>query len=168
MPEKDESKGTFAPIDIFDYIYGILYSDKYRNKYKEFLKIDFPRVPYPKNAEYFFNIAKYGKQLRQLHLMETPELDNLITTYPESGTNEVVKPEYKENKVYINKIQYFGDVPELAWNFCIGGYQPAQKWLKDRKGKILSYDEILYYQKIVLALVKTDELMRRIDEIIKL
>lgn len=168
MPEKDESKGTFAPIDIFDYIYGILYSDKYRNKYKEFLKIDFPRVPYPKNAEYFFNIAKYGKQLRQLHLMETPELDNLITTYPESGTNEVVKPEYKGNKVYINKIQYFGDVPELAWNFCIGGYQPAQKWLKDRKGKILSYDEILYYQKIVLALVKTDELMRRIDEIIKL
>ena len=168
MPEKDESKGTFAPIDIFDYIYGILYSDKYRNKYKEFLKIDFPRVPYPKNAEYFFNIAKYGKQLRQLHLMETPELDNLITTYPESGTNEVVKPEYKENKVYINKIQYFGDVPELAWNFCIGGYQPAQKWIKDRKGKILSYDEILYYQKIVLALVKTDELMRRIDEIIKL
>ena len=168
MPEKDESKGTFAPIDIFDYIYGILYSDKYRNKYKEFFKFYFPRVPYPKNAEYFFNIAKYGKQLRQLHLMETPELDNLITTYPESGTNEVVKPEYKENKVYINKIQYFGDVPELAWNFCIGGYQPAQKWLKDRKGKILSYDEILYYQKIVLALVKTDELMRRIDEIIKL
>ena len=167
-PEKENTEGTFAPIDILDYIYGVLHSNKYRTKYKEFLKIDFPRIPYPANKDYFFKIAKLGKELREIHLMESKQVTEYITSYSVSGDNEVIKPEYKDNKVYINRTQYFDNVPEVAWNFYIGGYQPAQKWLKDRKGKILSYDEILYYQKIVLALVKTDELMRRIDEIIKL
>lgn len=165
--EKEDTEGTFAPIDILDYIYGILHSNKYREKYKEFLKIDFPRIPYPKNADYFFNIAKLGKQLREIHLMESPVVNNLITSYPISGDSEVKKIEYKDNKVYINKTQYFDNVPEIAWNFYIGGYQPAQKWLKDRKGRILSYDEILHYQKIIVALVKTNELMKEVDKIIE-
>lgn len=165
-PEKENTEGTFAPIDILDYIYGVLHSNKYRTKYKEFLKIDFPRIPYPASADYFFKIAKLGKELREIHLMEAPEVKEYITSYGVSGDNEVINPEYKDNKVYINRTQYFDNVPEVAWNFYIGGYQPAQKWLKDRKGRILSYDEILHYQKIIKALVLTNDIMQQIDEVI--
>lgn len=165
-PEKENTEGTFAPIDILDYIYGVLHSNKYRTKYKEFLKIDFPRIPYPANKDCFFNIAELGKRLREIHLMEAPEVKEYITSYGVSGDNEVIKPEYKDNKVYINRTQYFDNVPEVAWNFYIGGYQPAQKWLKDRKDRILSYDEILHYQKIIKALVLTNDIMQQIDEVI--
>lgn len=166
-PEKENTEGTFAPIDILDYIYGVLHSNKYRTKYKEFLKIDFPRIPYPANKDYFFNVAELGKRLREIHLMEAPEVKEYITSYGVSGDNEVIKPEYKDNKVYINRTQYFDNVPEVAWNFYIGGYQPAQKWLKDRKGRILSYDEILHYQKIIKALVLTNDIMQQIDKIVE-
>ena len=165
-PEKEAKAGTFAPIDILDYIYGVLHSNKYRKKYKEFLKIDFPRIPYPQNADYFFKIAELGKQLREIHLLESPVVNEFVTSYPVGGDNEVVKPEYKDNKVYINKTQYFDNVPEIAWNFYIGGYQPAQKWLKDRKGRILSYEEVMHYQKIIKALLETHTLMQQIDEVI--
>lgn len=167
-PEKEAKAGTFAPIDILDYIYGVLHSNKYRNKYKEFLKIDFPRIPYPENADYFFKIAQLGKQLREIHLLESPVVNEFVTSYPVGGDNEVVKPEYKDNKVYINKTQYFDNVPEIAWNFYIGGYQPAQKWLKDRKGRILSYEEVMHYQKIIKALTETHTLMQQIDNIVEL
>ena len=167
-PEKEDTTGTFAPIDILDYIYGVLHSNKYRNKYKEFLKIDFPRIPYPKNADYFFKVAEFGKQLREIHLLESAIVNDFITSYPIDGDNEVVKPEYKDNKVYINKTQYFDNVPEIAWNFYIGGYQPAQKWLKDRKGRILSYEEILHYQKIIVALTKTYEIMQTLDNFVEI
>ena len=166
-PEKEDTTGTFAPKDILDYIYGVLHSNKYRNKYKEFLKIDFPRIPYPENADYFFKVAQLGKQLREIHLLESPVVNEFITSYPVGGDNEVVKPEYKDNKVYINKTQYFDNVPEIAWNFYIGGYQPAQKWLKDRRGRILSYEEILHYQKIIVALTKTHEIMQAIDDVVE-
>ena len=166
-PEKENTEGTFAPIDILDYIYGVLHSNKYRTKYKEFLKIDFPRIPYPASADYFFKIAKLGKELREIHLMESKQVTEYITSYGVSGDNEVIKPEYKDNKVYINRTQYFDNVPEVAWNFYIGGYQPAQKWLKDRKGRILSYDEILHYQKIIKALVLTNDIMQQIDKIVE-
>lgn len=164
-PEKEDKTGTFAPIDILDYIYGVLHSNKYRNKYKEFLKIDFPRIPYPESSDYFFKIAELGKQLREIHLLESPIVNEFVTSYPVGGDNEVVKPEYKDNKVYINKTQYFDNVPEIAWNFYIGGYQPAQKWLKDRKGRILSYEEVMHYQKIIVALTKIHEIMQVIDDI---
>ena len=166
-PEKENTEGTFAPIDILDYIYGVLHSNKYRTKYKEFLKIDFPRIPYPASADYFFKIAKLGKELRKIHLMESKQVTEYITSYGVSGDNEVIKPEYKDNKVYINPTQYFDNVPEVAWNFYIGGYQPAQKWLKDRKDRILSYDEILHYQKIIKALVLTNDIMQQIDKIVE-
>lgn len=166
--EKENTVGTFAPIDILDYIYGVLHSNKYRTKYKEFLKIDFPRIPYPENADYFFKVAQLGKQLREIHLLESPVVNEFITSYPEGGDNEVVKPEYKDNKVYINKTQYFDNVPEIAWNFYIGGYQPAQKWLKDRRGRLLSYEDILYYQKIIVSLIKTYETMQLIDSTIEI
>ncbi len=157
--------GKVSPEEVFDYIYAVLHSPSYREKYKEFLKIDFPRVPYPKDTECFKQLVKYGTELRQLHLLESPKVNDFITTYPESGSDTVEKPVYKDRKVYINSQQYFGNVPEVAWNFYIGGYQPAQKWLKDRKGRVLTNEDLEHYQKMIAALVETDRIMKRIDEI---
>lgn len=154
--------------DVMDYIYAILYSPKYRVKYKELLKIDFPRVPYPKDEKYFFKMAKLGEELRQLHLLESSKVNKFITTYPQSGDNEVKKVKYEDKRVYINDKQYFGGVPQSAWEFYIGGYQPAQKWLKDRKGKKLSSDDINHYQKMIVALSETERIMGEIDKVIKL
>jgi len=162
---RNDFRTTFAPIDILDYIYAVLHSPKYREKYKEFLKIDFPRVPYPKDQKTFFDLVELGSQLREIHLLESPVVTKYITQYPEDGDNVVTKPIYKDGKVFINETQYFVYVPEVAWNFYIGGYQPAQKWLKDRKGRELSYEDILHYQKIIVALKETDRIMGRIDEI---
>ncbi|MDY3215260.1 MAG: type ISP restriction/modification enzyme, partial [Ruminococcus sp.] len=169
LPFNPDSDGgetnSFAPIDLLDYIYAVLHSPKYRETYEEFLKIDFPRVPYPTDVDMFWKMVKLGGEIRKLHLMESLLLDNFITTYPVEGENEVVKPTYKNGRVNINKEQYFDGVPELAWNFYIGGYQPCQKWLKDRKGRQLTDEDIVHYQKIVVALTETDRLMKEIDKI---
>jgi len=162
--EKEETKSTFAPLDIFDYIYAVLHSPRYREKYKEFLKIDFPRIPYPENKETFWHLVKLGGELRTIHLLDNPIVEKYITSYPISGSNIVEKPEYKGGKVFINKDQHFDKVPEIAWDFYIGGYQPAQKWLKDRKGRELSVDDIFHYQKIIVALTETDRIMKEIDK----
>jgi len=173
---------TFAPIDILDYIYAVLHSPSYREKYKEFLKIDFPRVPYPcKDAKYcvstFWQLVKLGGELRQIHLLESSVVENFITEYPIDGNHIVTKPHFVPvnltgfqnllglGRVYINENQYFDKVPEVAWNFYIGGYQPAQKWLKDRKDRKLEFNDILHYQKIIVALTETDRLMKEIDTI---
>ncbi|MGV1011372.1 MAG: type ISP restriction/modification enzyme [Flavobacterium sp.] len=163
--EKEETPNTFAPIDLLDYIYAMLHSPTYREKYKEFLKIDFPRVPAPLDHETFWKLVKLGGELRQIHLLESPIVEKYITGYPEDGDNVVKKPSCKEGNVYINDTQYFSNVPEVAWNFYIGGYQPAQKWLKDRKDRELSYEDILHYQKIIVALTETDRIMKEIDKI---
>jgi predicted helicase len=163
--EKETTKDTFAPIDLLDYIYAVLHSPTYREKYKEFLKIDFPRVPYPKDKDSFWKLVKLGREIREIHLLESPTVEKYITQYPIDGDNVVVKPKYQDNKVYINDTQYFNNVPQIAWEFFIGGYQPAQKWLKDRKDRKLEFDDILHYQKIVVALTETDRLMKEIDKI---
>ena len=175
-----EGNKTFAPIDLLDYIYAVLHSPSYREKYKEFLKIDFPRVPYPTSLSKFQTLTKLGSELRQIHLLESPVVEDYITQYPEDGTNIVGKLYYEKTtetlgRVYINHdktppsgaggLQYFENVPEVAWNFYIGGYQPAQKWLKDRKERELSYEDILHYQKIIVALSETDRIMKEIDKI---
>lgn len=157
------AEGTFYPLDILDYIYAVLHSPTYREKYKEFLKIDFPRVPYPKDNDIFWKLVELGGELRQIHLLESPVVDHFITQYPVGGDNIVTKIEYKGSSVFINETQYFANVPEIAWNFYIGGYQPAQKWLKDRKGRTLQFDDISHYQKIIVALSETDRLMKEID-----
>jgi predicted helicase len=165
---------NFAPIDLLDYIYAVLHSPTYREKYKEFLKIDFPRVPYPESLSRFETLTKLGGELRQIHLLESPVVEKYITQYPEDGDNVVGKPTFvkvqnfdKANigDVYINETQYFANVPEVAWNFYIGGYQPAQKWLKDRKERELSYEDILHYQKIIVALSETSRIMKEIKQI---
>lgn len=152
-----------SPEDLFDYIYAILHSPSYRVKYKEFLKIDFPRIPYPENAEEYHRLAAIGEQLRKLHLMEeVPPTKHAQFNNP--GSNMIDRPEYKGGSVWINKEQCFEDVPETAWSFYIGGYQPAQKWLKDRKGRTLTFDDIAHYRKIITVLQETDRLMKEIDE----
>lgn len=157
-------QNTFAPIDLLDYIYAVLHSPAYREKYKEFLKIDFPRVPYP-NIKTFWQLVEIGKQIREIHLLESPIVEDYITKYPIDGSNIVEKVSYKDGNVFINSEQYFEGVPEVAWNFYIGGYQPAQKWLKDRKDRELNFDDIMHYQKIIVALTETDKLMNEIDNI---
>src|SRR5690606_16815117 len=143
--EKETTENTFAPIDILDYIYAVLHSPTYREKYKEFLKIDFPRVPYPKDQATFWKLVNLGGEIRQIHLLESPKVDDFITTYPKGGDNvittkigkkdwELFDEENELGRIWINDEQYFDNIPLVAWEFYIGGYQPAQKWLKDRKG----------------------------------
>lgn len=163
--DKETTKDTFAPVDILDYIYAVLHSPTYREKYKEFLKIDFPRVPYPKDKKTFWQLVNLGSQIRQIHLLESPTVEKYITQYPIDGDNIVTKPKYQDGKVYINDTQYFNNVPQTAWEFYIGGYQPAQKWLKDRKDRKLEFDDILHYQKIIVALTETDRLMKELNKI---
>jgi predicted helicase len=163
--EKETTKDTFAPIDILDYIYAVLHSPAYREKYKEFLKIDFPRVPYPKDHETFWKLVKLGGEIRQIHLLESPSVESYITQYRIGGDNLVVKPQYKDGKVFINETQHFDNVPQIAWEFYIGGYQPAQKWLKDRKDRKLEIEDIMHYQKIIVSLTETHRLMQEIDMI---
>jgi type I restriction-modification system DNA methylase subunit len=153
-----------TPEEILDYIYAILHSPSYRSKYKEFLKTDFPRIPPPSGNVEFLKLADFGHRLRELHLMKSSIIDDYHTTFPKPGTNEIAKINFDEGNVWINNTQYFGNVPELAWNFYIGGYQPAQKWLKDRKGRRLTNRDIEHYQKIVIVLIETKKLMDQIDE----
>ena len=155
--------GVLYPQDLFDYIYAVLYSPSYRERYKEFLKIDFPRIPYPTDAEKFRDLAEKGAELRQLHLME--DLPNSTgVSFPQTGTLQVDCYRWEQNRVYINSDQYFEGVPESAWNFFIGGYQPAQKWLKDRKGMTLGFEDVKHYQRIIYVLQQTERLMQEIDE----
>ena len=169
----DNRSHTTTPEQVFDYIYGILHTPSYREKYKEFLKIDFPRIPYPENKEDFERIVSIGNKLRKLHLME--EIPPQATSFDIEGDNAVSEIRFEKEipdqvgddisgKVYINKTQYFGNVPELAWNFYIGGYQPAQKWLKDRKNRTLTYDDISHYRKIIAILIETHKLMLELDK----
>lgn len=162
---KETIGSEILPEDIFDYVYAVLFSPTYREKFKEFLKIDFPKIPYPKSEVAFWKLVDIGRELRKLHLMESPVLSKFITTFPEAGENEVEKIAYKDEKVFINKTQYFGGVPEITWDFYIGGYQPAQKWLKDRKGRKLTNDELVHYQKMIIALTETNRVMKEIDTI---
>jgi predicted helicase len=199
--EKEDTKNTFAPIDVLDYIYAVLHSPTYRERYKEFLKIDFPRVPYPESAKQFWKLVELGGKLRRLHLMEGVEPQEGMADFPIAGSNEVETPLYSPppegcpkggvvhspplegcpkggvvhsgcpkdsvvqggGRVYINDTQYFEHVPPEAWNFYIGGYQPAQKWLKDRKGRTFSIDEIWHYQRIIRVLWETEEVMGEVD-----
>ncbi len=159
-----------TPESLFNYIYAVLHSRDYRARYAEYLKSDFPRIPYPSDAEIFHQLATLGAQVRALHLMESPLLDTLATTYPVGGDHIADKPRWEAGKaglgrVWINATQYFDAVPQVAWEFYIGGYQPAQKWLKDRKGRALSMDDLRHWQRIIVALTETHRLMDEIDKV---
>jgi len=166
--ERELEGEVVTPEDIFHYAYAIFHSPTYRKRYAEFLKIDFPRLPLTSNKTLFRSLAEKGAALVSLHLMESPLLNTPITKYPVSGLHEVEKVSYDEKtrRVYINKTEYFEGVPSEVWNFHIGGYQVCEKWLKDRKGRKLSVDDINHYQKIVIALKETIRLMAEIDALI--
>lgn len=188
-----------TPLDVLDYCYAVLHSPAYRAKYKEFLKSDFPRIPFPQDlpgeggeggekgeegeegekgekVKKFRELVKLGARLRQLHLLEDPAVDRFITQYPMPGDNTVTRkmtaksPGFEATgkglgRVWINDAQYFADVPEAAWNFYIGGYQPAQKWLKDRHGRQLTFDDIRHYQRMIVALTETGKCMEEVDKV---
>ena len=157
----------FQPEDILDYIYASLHSPKYRSLYKEYLKVDFPRIPKPKDNNSFVKLVELGRELRLIHLMESSKTNLYTSTFPISGSDVVDKIEYKDGNVYINNEQFFGNVPQTAWKHFIGGYQPAQKWLKDRKGLRLSDEDLQQYQRIIVALVETERIMKEIDKVEK-
>ena len=176
-PELDTPTNIFTPENLLHYIYAVLHSPTYRETYKEFLKIDFPRVPFPKTPKQFYDLEDLGRQLKEIHLLESEVVNQFITTYPIDGDNIVTRkitsksPGYvpssaieKTGRLYINDTQYFDNIPLVAWEFYIGSYQPAQKWLKDRQGRELTFDDILHYQKIIVALTETDRIMGEIDK----
>ncbi|MFQ5713825.1 MAG: type ISP restriction/modification enzyme [Candidatus Scalinduaceae bacterium] len=155
------------PEQIFFYIYAVLYSNIYRTKYSEFLKIEFPKVPFTKDFKLFHKMSDLGKELTELHLLKSKALSNPISKFQGDGTNIVEKPKYneKEKKVFINKERYFEGIVKDVWEYQIGGYQILDKWLKDRKGRRLTLDDIRHYCKIVTALKKTIEIQKKIDKL---
>ena len=154
---------SISPEEIFYYIYGVLYSKNYRIKYIEFLKRDFPRIPFPKDLPSFNHLAQLGKELIYLHLMKK-QLPSTIK-YEVSGSNNVESIKYSDGKLYINNLQYFDNIPDCVWEFHIGGYQVLDKWLKSRKKRELSVQEILHFIQIVEVLKETIRIMNEIDKI---
>jgi predicted helicase len=159
--------GDTTPEEILDYIYAVLHAPKYREKYREFLKSEFPRIPYPTSRESFDALVTLGGELRSLHLMESPLLASSAVRFEWDGDNVAEKITYSDGKVYINKTQYFDGVSPVAWEFYIGWYQPAQKWLKDRKWRTLGWEDARHYGKIVKALVETSRVMGEVDKVLE-
>jgi len=184
---RGDLKKTSGPEDVFNYIYAVFHSPTYRTRYAEFLKSDFPRVPLASDVELFRSLCGLGAELVALHLLESPKLEKPIARYPVKGPDLVEKgfPKYlapgepepatgkplKEGRVYISKDdpqggakgQYFEGIPSEVWNFHIGGYQVCEKWLKDRRGRTLTYEDLEHYCKVVTALSETIRLMAEID-----
>jgi len=156
-----------TPEEIFYYIYAVLYSPTYRKRYEEFLKIDFPRIPMPADYESFKALSNLGRELIDLHLLKHHALDETWIGFPQSDSNKVEKVYYDENtrRVYLNKEQYFEGISKAVWEYRIGAYQAMEKYLKDRKGRKLSLDEINHYMKVARAIRLTIELQEKIDDI---
>ncbi|MCZ7540518.1 MAG: DUF559 domain-containing protein, partial [Anaerolineae bacterium] len=158
--------GVFYPEDVFAYAYAVFHSPTYRARYAEFLKIDFPRLPLTSDPELFAALVEMGAELVDLHLLRAPAVNRFITTFPAEGDGRVERsyPKYDEKlrRVTINKTQYFEGVPPQVWTFYVGGYQVLEKWLKDRRERVLTWDDIQHYQRIVVALAETIRLMEEI------
>ncbi|NMC79440.1 MAG: DUF559 domain-containing protein [Chloroflexi bacterium] len=166
------SRRSFTPEDLFHYIYAVLYAPTYREKYAEFLRIDFPRLPFVADFALFQEVAALGGRLAELHLLRSAELDPPLTRFEGQGDHRVAKSEREglrydaeRQRVYINPSQFFAPVPPAVWEYPIGGYIVCQKWLKDRRGRPLSLDEIRTYCRIVTALEHTLTIQAEIDEL---
>jgi predicted helicase len=156
---------TPVPEAVLGYLYAVLHSPTYRARYAEFLKRDFPRVPLPPDKATFDALAQLGSALIDLHLLRDPALNTPSCKYPVGGDHRVERVAYDPSaqRVWINGAQYFEPVPPEVWAYRVGGYQVCHKWLDDRKGATLSYDERLTYQRIVTALERTLALQAQID-----
>jgi predicted helicase len=168
---KGDLQQTFGPEDIFNYMYAIFHSPTYRQRYADFLKTDFPRLPLTSNRELFRELCSIGNRLVKLHLLE--EIGSALPVYPREGNNIVDTIRYTEacqgceqGRIWINEKQYFEDITTEIWQFRIGGYRVCQKWLKDRKGRVLSFADIEHYKRLVANLGETLLLMRGVDEVI--
>ena len=163
-------RNSFGPEDVFHYIYAVLHSPEYRRRYADFLKSDFPRVPLTSDRTLFSTLVELGKRLTSLHLMESE--GNVAPAFPKTGTNRVDRVRYAPpvsgapGRVYINRDQYFEGLAPETWEFSIGGYRPAEKWLKDRTRRTLSYGDVTHYRMICSVLAETPRIMGRIDEAI--
>ena len=180
---RGDLKKTFGPEDAFNYAYAIFHSQSYRDRYAEFLKLDFPRVPVTSERRLFSRLSACGERLVALHTMREGDTDDIFFDVPGGNVVEQVvyvppqaagiavpeKPALRASKmgrVYINAKQFFEGITPKVWEFRIGGYQVCEKWLKDRKGRLLGADEIVHYQRIVSALAETRTLMAQIDSLI--
>jgi len=154
--------GTPDEVQCFDYIYGVLHCPACRTTYAEFLKIDFPRIPWPATPGEFWDVSAKGTTLRKLHLMDAATIGPAPYPFKGEGNAVVDMPRFEGGKVWINATQYLDAAPEVSWTFYIGGYQPAEKWLKDRKGRALTFDDVKHYQRILKILSETDRIMATI------
>ena len=167
-----------SPENIFHYIYAVLHSPAYRERYKDFLRIDFPRIPLPKGRDVFEALIPLGRKLTALHLLDeagAPELGKARHGFPKGGSNMVHEdfgtkkfPGFDDGDVWINTDQLFKDVSPEVWTHTIGGYQPAEKWLKDRRGRTLTTDDLRHYQRMLIAIAETQRTMPEIDRVIEL
>lgn len=172
MPnDPGDLESTFGPEDVLHYIYAMLYSPHYRRKYADFLRSDFPRIPVPSDHAQFAQLAQFGARLTALHLMT--EYGDELPTFDTDGSGEVEGVRYSEpsgdtpGRVWISRGQHFEGVSPKTWQFTIGGYQPAKKWLQDRKGRVLNFEGIQTYQRICAALTETRRVMQQIDSVIE-
>ena len=167
---------------VFFFIYSILHSPNYRSRHAEFLSVGFPRIPLPRSADLFSDLARLGGELVSHHLMESPKLNDVVTTYTGQKNPTVGRAGWSDGTAWLDArrtnareghraiepgVVGFTGVPAEVWNFEIGGYQVCHKWLKDRKGRTLSNDDITHYQKIVVALDETIRIMDGIDRAIE-
>lgn len=179
--ERGEPGHSFGPRDLFDWIYAVLHSPAYRSRYADYLKSDFARVPLPGSRALFEALVPLGTRLVALHLLDPAAAPDLADPKPVrfvgAGEPRVAArmPEFTGGRVYINATNWFQDVPERAWSFHIGGYQPAQKWLKDRAakggkktsdGRVLTPEDILHYRRMITAMDATIDIMTQIDTVI--
>ena len=173
-PHDDNAHNCVTPLQIVDYVYACLYCPKYTTEFRAPLSMAYPRVPFPRNADFFRQLVALGKNLRLLHLLEDRLPLEKMPTYPERGNNIVSEKVGKKNfrevtsgvvQIWINDHQYFDAVPTEVVDFYIGGYQPVQKWLKDRKGMRLSFEDIRHYQEVIAVLTETLKIQTRIDEV---
>ena len=171
-------QATFGPEDVFHYIYAVFHSPAYRERYDQFLRADFPRVPFPRDPAQFRALAGLGQRLTDTHLLRSPELSASTVAFPVAGDSAIARgyPKYTEpnpaggvvqGRVNINRRQYFEGIAPEVWQFRIGGYQPMDKWLKDRRGRVLSFDDIDHYRRMAAAIGETINLMERVDRAIE-
>ena len=174
LPYKNEkvAKGisdAFGPYDIIYYIYAIMFSSVYRESYKEKLVLDFPVIPCPESADYFWSMVKLGFRLEECHTMKIEgRVDTNFILSSKDEDNIVEKYKFQNGSIEINRNQRFHNITNEDWDFSIGGYQPLQKWLKDRKGYILSQEDVVHYERIIYCIRLTREIMKEIDTIVRL
>jgi predicted helicase len=161
-----------TPEEMFNYVYAVLYASEYRKKYAEFLRMDFPRVPFTTDVAVFKKLAELGKRLSALHLLKSPELDPPACRFQGEGDGRIAKGkkaglryEPSKKRVYINATQYFAPVPDAIWTYRVGGYQVCEKWLKDRLERRIGVDDIRAYCRIVTAIKLTIDLQQKINEL---